>query len=303
MGNVFVVGDLNVDVLLYMDGLPRRGEEMHANRINFSLGGNSANFAFALGKLGMKPKFYSAIGNDFSRDLLIKVLTDAGVDTRLKEFSGHNGYTIAMVEKGGERSFISNKGACLNLTAKDLDPVLEAVKPGDIVYSGGLFHLPELAKGFPSFLNKARKKGATTMLDLTFDSMGCSDCFPKLSKYLDMVFLNETEAKRFGKGSLDKSLGVLKRMGITDIIVKMGSKGSLFHARDFTMKQPASKVKAVDTTGAGDIFNAGFVYGFMSGLNPDQCLKLGNWVAGYKVAKSGLKVPPREDVIEFVRKL
>jgi sugar/nucleoside kinase (ribokinase family) len=301
MGNVFVIGDLNVDVLCRVGMLPKRGEEIHAESIGFSLGGNAANFAVVLGRLGAGPEFYSCTGNDFTSGFLRRELKHAGVKPRLKDVAATSGVSVCTVFPGGERSFISNKGASERLRVQDLRPVLKDVKPGDIVYSGGLFHLPGLVKGFAEFLGDARKKGATIMFDCTFDETGCSGSFRELAGHLDMIFLNERELGCFGKE--EKALERLSKMGIRDIIVKLGDKGSLFFTNGMMKKEPAKKVKALDTTGAGDVFNAGFVYGFMSGLLPEQCLRLGNWMAAWKAARSGLQTPPRDKISGFLKKL
>jgi len=198
---------------------------------------------------------------------------------------------------------VSNKGASGLLKAQDLKPILEGVRPGDIVYTGGLFHLPGLARGFAGFARAARKRGATLMLDFSFDETGCFSGFEGLARHLDMVFMNESELKRFGRGDLRKSLGGVSGLGIRDVIVKLGSRGSLFYTNGMLKKEPARRVKVLDTTGAGDVFNAAFVYGFMSGLLPEQCLRLGNWVAAWKVARTGITVPPREGISDFLRKL
>ncbi|MCK4714563.1 MAG: carbohydrate kinase family protein [Candidatus Aenigmarchaeota archaeon] len=301
MGSVFVIGDLNVDVLCRTGRLPKKGEEIHAESIGFSIGGNAANFAVVLGRLGAGPEFYSCMGNDFSSEFLRGELERAGVKQRLKEVTATNGVTVCTVFPEGERGFISNKGASGMLRVQDIRPILKNVKPGDIVYSGGLFHLPGLARGFAGFLRDARKKGATVMLDYTFDETGCSGSFRDIATQLDMVFLNERELEAFGNGK--KAFSKLSGMGIRDIIVKLGARGSLFCTNGMVKKEPARKVKALDTTGAGDVFNAGFVYGFMSGFLPEQCLRLGNWMAAWKVGKSGLQTPPREKVSDFVKKL
>ena len=303
MGRVFVLGDLNVDMLCHVKAMPAREEEVHADSMRFSIGGNAANFAMALGKLGVRPEFYSCIGDDFSSGFLRRELESSGVRPRLREVPGSNGYTVVFVFRNGRRCFVSNKGASGMLRAGDLDPILERIRPGDIVYTGGLFHLPELARGFAGFARAAKKRGATIMFDFTFDETGCSGGFRGFARHLGMVFMNESELKRLGGSDLKKSLREVSGLGIRDVIVKLGSKGSLFYTNGMLKREPARKVRVVDSTGAGDVFNAAFVYGFMSGLLPEQCLRLGNWVAAWKVDHTGITVPSRERVSAFVRKL
>jgi sugar/nucleoside kinase (ribokinase family) len=302
MGSVFVVGDLNVDMLCHVRRMPGRGEEVHADSIRLSVGGNAANFAVALGRLGVRPEFYSCVGDDFSTGFLRREFESAGVRPRLKTVPGGNGYTAAFVFRSGERRFVSNKGASGMLRVRHLEPLLKRIRPGDIVYSGGLFHLPGLAKGFAGFARAAKKKGATLMFDFTFDETGCSGCFSSFARELDMVFMNETELKRYGR-DMKRSLERVSGLGVRDVIVKLGSRGSLFYTNGMVKREPARRVKAIDSTGVGDVFNAAFVYGFMSGLLPEQCLRLGNWVAAWKVARTGITVPPRDEASAFMRKL
>jgi sugar/nucleoside kinase (ribokinase family) len=303
MGRVFVLGDLNVDVLCHVKKMPGREVEVHADSMDFSVGGNAANFAVVLGRLGVRPEFYSCVGDDFSSGFLRRVLESSGVRPVLREVPGSNGCTVAFVFSGGNRRFVSNKGASGLMKAQDLRPVLEGIRPGDIVYTGGLFHLPGLARGFAGFVRAARKKRATLMLDFSFDETGCSRDFEGFARHLDMVFMNESELRRFGRGDIKKSLGRVSGLGIRDVIVKLGSRGSLFYTNGMLDREPARRVKVVDTTGAGDVFNAAFVYGFMSGLLPKQCLRLGNWMAAWKVARTGISVPPRERISAFIGKL
>jgi sugar/nucleoside kinase (ribokinase family) len=302
MAKVFVVGDLNIDVLCQVRGLPSRGKEIHADSIDFSLGGNAANFAVTLGKLGVQPEFYSCIGNGHSSGFLREELEQAGVKSILREVQGNSGVTVSMVFRDGRRGFISNKGASGMLRVQDLKPILERIEPGDILYVGGFFHLPGIAKGLPGFLGSAKRKGATLMFDFTFDETHSSGRFRDFAKYLDMVFLNEDELNRL-ESRVRGSSGKMSRLGVRDVIVKLGRRGSLFYTNGMITREPALKVRAIDTTGAGDVFNAAFVYGFMDGLLPEQCLKLGNWVAGWKVQRTGIEVPPRDRVHDFLKKL
>lgn len=303
MGRVFVVGDLNVDLLCRVRAMPGRGGEAHADSMDFSVGGNAANFAMALGGLGVRPEFHSCIGDDFSSGFLRRGLESSGVKARLRGVQGENGCTVAFVFRDGSRGFMSNKGASGRLRARDLKPVLDGIRPGDIVYTGGLFHLPGLARGFSGFVRAARKRGATTMLDFSFDETGSSKGFGGFASSLDMVFMNGAELRRFGRGDTKRALKRVSGLGVRDVIVKLGGRGSLFYTNGMVKREPARKARVVDTTGAGDVFNAGFVYGFMSGLLPEQCLRLGNWAAAWKVARTGISVPPGERLAAFLKRM
>ncbi len=302
MADVFVVGDLNVDIHCHVSEAPCKGKEVHAEPVRFSLGGNAANFAVALSRLGVDTEFHSCIGKDMSSRFLKQELEQSGVKTRLMENDEPNGLTVALVYGDGSRGFISNKGSSARLTVKDLRPILKDLAPGKILYIGGFFHLPSLSKGFPAFLKEAKRKGATIMFDFSYDETGASRGFRDFASHLDMVFLNEDELNMLQdkiKGSSKK----MSRLGVRDVIVKLGRRGSVFYTNGMITREPAEKVKAVDTTGAGDVFNAAFVYGYMRGLLPEQCLALGNWVAGHHVAKPGLSLPDRDRVHGFVKKL
>ena len=302
MANVFVIGDLNIDLHCHVKKLPSRGEEVHSDSMSLSIGGNAANFAVTMGRLGVQPEFYSCTGNDALSGFLKRELESAGVRPVLKDVDKNNGFTIATVFRSGERRFISNKGASGMLNVKDLKPIIEKLGTGDIVYIGGFFHLHGLVKGFPGFLSACRKKGATTMFDFTFHEKGGFSLFKDFARYLDMVFLNEDELRRLGSANVRGS-GRMSRLGVRDVIVKLGKRGSLFYTNGMLTRAPAVKAKAVDTTGAGDVFNAAFVYGFMNGMLPEQCLRLGNWVAGYKISRTGIEVPERDKFHAFLKKL
>lgn len=233
----------------------------------------------------------------------MKELESAGVKHRLRQVPGSNGYTLAFVFPDGERRFVSNKGGSGMMEVSDLTPILKGIRPGDIVYAGGYFHLPGLSKGFAGFLKSAKNKGATLMFDFTFHEKGCTKYFRDFAGYMDMVFMNDDELKRLGKGTIKKTLEWMSGLGVRDIIVKQGKRGSVFYTNGMLIREPSEKVRAVDSTGAGDVFNAAFVYGFITGLLPEECLRLGNYAASWKVARSGIEVPPREKIHSFVKKM
>jgi sugar/nucleoside kinase (ribokinase family) len=302
VAGVFVIGDLNIDIICSLKRMPKSEGEVHSDSIDLSIGGNAANFAVALARLGQRPEFYSCIGEDWVSGFLRSELESTGVKPRLRTYPGQSGISIAFVMGGGRRSYVSNKGVSEGLSVKDLEPILKRIRPGDLVYAGGLFHLPKLMKSFKGFASRARKKGAVLMFDFTFDDRGCSDCFPDLAKHLDMVFLNRDELNKFSRGSLEKSLKKISSLGVRDVVVKLGSKGSAFYTNGMLRTRPGHKVRAVNPVGAGDVFNAGFVYGYLSGLSSESSLELGNWIAAWKLVRKGIEVPDRKRLVDFLKK-
>jgi len=300
VARVFVVGDINIDILCNYREIPDIGEEAHLDSVNISIGGNAANFAVALGKLGERPELFAVIGNDFACDYLLDTLRGSGVKANLKRLDKTNGYSIVFVNQSGERFILSNKGASGEITVGDLEGVVEKTKDGDIVYVGGYFHLRKLHEGFPDFLRRIKRKKGLVFFDMCFDKHGTwMESLKGLLGYIDLVFMNEKELSMISGGDPE----ALPGLGIKQAVVKLGKKGSMYCSGNQIIREEAFKVRAVDTTGAGDVFNAGFVYGYAKGLTPERCLKLGNFVAGKKVQHHGIVVPKKEEVERFMRGL
>jgi len=289
---IFVVGDITLDILCKTGNYAKPGEETGLESLDFSLGGNAANFAFAASKLGFKTELFSAIGNDFATSFLKKQLSSCGIKQSLKKTALHNACSVILVGKKGERSIYSEKGALETLSSKDIEKkLLPKLKHGNIVFFGAYFHLAKMHKGFPKLLKKIRKKGCAIAFDACFDTYGKWKVM-HLLKCLDIFFLNELELEHIAK-TKNKSKAVKKLFskGASIIVLKKGAKGSELFLPDFSVSVPASKANAVDTTGAGDIFNAAFLYAFFSGASEKKSLEFANFMAGQKISKHGLFVP------------
>lgn len=289
---IFVVGDLCVDVLCSLREEGSLGEEKNIENLTFSLGGNAANFAFAASKLGMKHEFFSAIGKDFATGFLKGSLKSAKINFCLKEVPMQNAFSILLVGKRGEKTTYSNKGALKKFSCKDIEKkVLPRLKPGDIVFFGAYFHMLGLHNGFLQLLKKIKNKGCLVGFDLCFDEYGKWAIIPFLP-FIDFLFLNELELRHLSKKASEKDgIEFLFSRGSSNIMLKKGPKGSSFFSDCACFHEKAPKVNELDTTGAGDIFNAAFLKAFIEGKNARQCLGFANFVASAKVAKHGLFIP------------
>ncbi len=301
MTRIFVVGDLNLDILCKIRELADFNEEADISNLKFSLGGNASNLGYAAASLGLDVELLSAIGKDFSTSFLKNYLKRANVKLNLINSKGLNGYSIVLVNKNGEKAIYSGKGACGELTAKIIEKkLLPKIKPGDLIYFGGYFHLLKVHKGFPQLLKKIKRNGCTIAFDLCYDEFGKWKV-NHLLKYIDLLFLNEIELEKVAKGKnkLQKIKFLIKN-GAKNIILKKGKKGVTFYSKDRVVKEKAITAKVIDTTGAGDVFNAGFLYGKINQYSEKNCLRIANFVAWKKIQQTGLAIPSEKEIRNFL---
>lgn len=301
MKRVFAVGDLNLDVLCALGARAGFGTEAALRGLEFSLGGNAANFAYAAARLGMDARLVSAVGNDFITPFLKDSLKDAGVKAELLHKKGANGCSVILVKKDGERAIYSVKGILGKITAHNFEKMLlPKLRHSDIAYFGGYFHLRSAQKGFPALLRKVKEKGCLVAFDLCYDEHG-EWKLGGLLKHIDILFLNNVELEYAAQGrGKDEKIAWLLKKGVRRVVLKEGSAGASVHSTLGERFERAIRTKAIDTTGAGDVFNAGFIYGKVNGYSDRICLKIGNFAAGRKVGRSGLAVPDEQEVEKFI---
>ena len=300
---VFAVGDLCIDVL-YSSAGRRLGEEHALSSLDFSVGGNAANFAFLCAKLGLRPILYSVIGKDFGTPFLMRSLKKEKLDLYLVNSSLWNSYSLVWVNSRGERAIESIKNCLKDLTVESVEQkLLKKVKSGDIVLFGGFFHLKNFRKGFGSLLKKLKSKGVTICFDTCFDTFGNWNIVPYLP-FIDFLFTNETELKRISRGgSFHQRMVWLSRRGSDTVVVKKSARGaSLFKDTKRLVSMPALKTMVVDTTAAGDAFNAGFVFGLVHDWSLQRCIFAGNVVAARKIRQHSLAAPNKVELKRIVEK-
>ncbi len=299
---VFSVGDLCIDVLQEIKNPVEFGKEHSLKDLNFSIGGNAANFAVIGSKLGFKPKLLSAIGKDFATSFLKKNLSKANVKRSLISCNERNAFSIILVDRRGERAIQSTKSCLKELTAKRIEKMLlPGLTQGDVVFFGGFYHLPNLRSGFKTLLKKIKKHNVIVCFDTCFDTKriwSISQFLP----FIDFLFVNDLELKHIAKGStMQKRVVSLFNKGSNVVVVKQAGKGASLFVKDFKPEQFKSVAgKVVDTTGAGDAFNAGFVLGLMNDWSLDNCMRSGNFVAAKKVQVHGLAAPSVSAVKHFI---
>jgi sugar/nucleoside kinase (ribokinase family) len=261
---VVVVGNIVVDFVAKPDkDLPKWGQLCSIdNPISPNIGGNGAISSVFLSKLGIKTTLVGKIGKDFLGDWIFKELKKKRLPiSNVKVSRGTTSATISLVNKDGRRSFLHHIGVNANLSSSDVPSNFSGA---DWFHLCSYFLLPKIgSKAAANMLKKAQEKGLWTSLDLAWDPTNRWDLGSVL-KHVDILFLNQDEGERVtGSAAPIDMVEMLRSAGPTFVVLKMAGAGcAVMNARGESFFAPSFDVKVLDTTGAGDAFNAGFIYSF-----------------------------------------
>jgi sugar/nucleoside kinase (ribokinase family) len=251
-------------------------------------GGSAANTIHGLAMLGADTGFIGSIGRDDTGDFFEKDMKKAGVNTLLIRRNSVTGTAVALITHDSERTFATHLGAAVELAADDLKPML--FDGYDILYLEGYlinnFSLIEVA------CKIAKENKMMIALDLASYNVVEEnlESFKKIIvRYVDILFANEQESKAFTGIEPEKALIVLSDLTDT-VILKIGAEGSWLKHSNELIKVSAFPVNCIDTTGAGDLYAAGFLYGISKGLNLERCGIVGSLMAGKVIEIVGARM-------------
>ncbi|MEM4724357.1 MAG: carbohydrate kinase family protein [Candidatus Hadarchaeum sp.] len=288
------IGDINWDTVILLPRFPGPDDEVELSEIYESPGGDAANVAVAFSRLGGKAGIIGAVGTDTVGESLISHLNRHGVDiTRVLLLKGPSGRAYSLVEPNGIRRIFYTHGVFKLRKFSDED--LKYVRNINWLYIAD--PLPETIQTVANWY-----KTNPTMPSLVLDpgSAGAArglGFFSPLYAYIDVLLLNEFEALTITKKTrLDDAIYVLTS-NYPLVVIKRGEKGALVAYRNEIFSVPAFPVKAVDTTGCGDSFNAAFLYALTKGKSLQEAATWGN-AAGALVAQHPGAYAPRRDEIE-----
>jgi sugar/nucleoside kinase (ribokinase family) len=285
--DVLVVGDANIDLVVEeCPGLPVPGQEIRVKNMITNVGGGAALCAMGLSKLGLRTSFYGVLGSDLYGNFIRNQFRELNIETSYLKTSKNNNTGISISIFGeSDRAFITYDGSNLEFDISSVD--LEVVNQARHIHITGYKGLKNHDK-YVSFIKNVKKKGVTISTDVGWDETGewYNGIFELISD-VDVFFTNEVEALNYTKSkSIEDALIILGKH-CNNVVVKMGEKGSAAKLQDEILYEPAHKVKVVDTTGAGDSFNAGYLYGFLKNETLKNCLRYGNGCGALSVTKSG----------------
>ena len=283
MNSITVIGAGVIDVLA--GAVDREIFTRHSSAMDFiemSFGGDALNEAIVLSRLGKKVEWISKIGDDDAGQKILNYAADNGVSIEhLKIEAGlATSITIVLVEKSGERFFLTNPQASMRKLAAE-----------DIVSFASMFISTTLDIAATERIFKAIKAaGKILAFDMKFPHHGetLRDMAGMLS-YADYFFPNEEElATLTGERDIDKNIAALLNYGLKCAIVKRGGEGCVIATKDERYEVPACRVeKVIDTTGAGDCFAAGFLWALSEGWILADCGKFACAVASCSVEEVG----------------
>ena len=251
-------------------------------------GGSAANTMSGLAQLGVESGFLSKIGKDEVGEFFKKQMTDSHVKPQLLTTSTPSGRVIAMVTPDGERTFATCLGAAAEMRADDIQP--ELFEGWDIFYvEGYLVANPDMLK---KAISTAKAQGMTIAIDMaSYNVVEESRDFllDLMNNYVDIVFANEKEA--FALTGMEPKTALHYIAEHCDIaVVKVGAKGALVQRGKEVVVVPPMEAEVVDTTGAGDMWAAGFLAGLVKGEDLQKCGMMGAIVAKNIIEVVGAKM-------------
>ena len=270
-----VAGDANADLLI--DGIAKLEfeKEKLATDMNLVLGGSSSIFAFNLARLGAKVGFVGVVGDDFFGTFVTERLRWAGVDVRaLKRLRRTKTGLTIWCQKGRQRAGITYNGTIAMLRARDVSD--RELRSARHLHVGAYFLLEKLHSGAAALFRRAKKLGLTTSLDCNYDPAETWDSgIRQVLQFTDVFFPNEIEALRLTncRNVEDAATELAKLSRIA--VVKLGARGALVCTGGKLFRVPAVKTRVVDTTGAGDSFDAGFLASFLKGGSIEASARAG----------------------------
>lgn len=251
-------------------------------------GGSAANTIHGLANLGVETGFIGKIGQDDMGKVFHDDMISAGISAHLSQDHTSTGRAIALISPDTERTFATYLGAAVEMNNNDLDP--EIFSQYDLFHIEG--YIVQNHSLLESALKMAREKDMKISLDLaSYNVVEANRDFLEemIRKYVDIVFANEEEARSLTGKEPGEALEELA--GMCEIaVVKVGRHGSLVKTGNSKFEIGVIPVKSADTTGAGDLYASGFLYGLVNGYDLEKCGRIGAILAGKVIEVIGPKI-------------
>lgn len=300
MKNICVIGSLNMDLVVNVDTMPKPGQTIIGSNFKEVPGGKGANQAVAMARLNGNVSMIGKVGEDGFGQTLINSLKNDKVDTTYIQTSkGATGVALITVDKNAQNSIVVSPGANFEVKEDDIDNNIEAIKNSDIV----VLQLETPLNTIKYALNKAKELNKYTILNPA-PAVKLDD---EIIKNVDLLTPNETELEIISGVSIEteediqKAAQIMIEKGVKELIVTLGSKGSLYINKEKSMFKKAYKVEAVDTTAAGDSYTGALAVALSQDKNIEDAMDFASKVGALSVLKEGAQssLPTLENVKNF----
>jgi ribokinase len=281
-------GALNMDQLHVVDHLAGPDEESFIAGFTESCGGSAANTIIGISRLGLKTGYIGKVSSDREGKLLLNNLLQENVDTEgiIVSLQGRSGRVMGFVDQTGQRSLYVDPGVNDTILIDEIDL--------SYLINTKILHLTSFVgdsfQAQQDLISEIHDK-----IKVSFDpgrlyAQRGGDSLKSILNRTDILLINEAELELLlgnNFNSYSQGARLLLENGIENVIVKRGDKGSYAVNNELEVSLPCFETRCVDTTGAGDAFNVGFLYAFLKKYNLEESCKFGNYVASKCVECSG----------------
>lgn len=306
-GNIVVVGSLNADLVVRLERFPEPGETVSGESFASYPGGKGGNQAYGVAKLGGRVAMVGQVGNDTQGAWLKEHLADAGVDVGnvRTDAAAATGVAVIAIDASAQNRIVITAGANGTLSGERLNDSASLIASAEFL----LLQLEIPLATVERAARLAKEAGAVVILD----PAPAAPIGPGLLQWVDYVTPNETELMALTRGSRHGVLpraeavrraGQLRELGARSVIVKMGEAGALLVNQQGEHFWPAFSVTAVDTTAAGDAFNAAFAFALAVGRAEVEAGRFANAAAAISVTRRGAQpsMPTGAEVEALLRR-
>jgi sugar/nucleoside kinase (ribokinase family) len=285
--DIVFIGELNIDLVLWNAPMPEYEQEKLAEDMRFAMGSSTAITAFNFSAIGGRAGFIGKAGEDVFGDFMIAELSKGGVDPGgiVRHKNLKTGATIVLANPP-KKALLTYMGAMADLTIEDLN--WDYIARARHLHIGGFFLQSGIRKDAWKIFEWAKEIGLTTSLDTNWDPENqWGDDLMQALTFTDIFFPNDDEALRIARtANLEDAIKFLSEK-VNILAIKRGKEGAILKANGEVYRQKGIIVEAVETTGAGDSFNAGFLYQYLQHADWQQCLRWGNACGALAVTALG----------------
>jgi sugar/nucleoside kinase (ribokinase family) len=300
--DILVAGEINPDLILSGNVEPAFGQvEKQVDSAVLTVGSSSAIFACGAARLGLRVVFVGVCGEDTFGRFMLAEMNFRGVNTSnvLVRPGGQTGLSV-ILNRGADRAILTYPGLIATLAAADVTNGL--LRQASHLHVASYFLQTALQPDLPDLFARAHALGLSTSLDTNWDPSGKWHGFDELLRWVDVFLPNENEAFTLA-GTANREITIQKLSKSCQVVaIKLGADGAIACRGEATAHAPAYKIDVVDTVGAGDTFDAGFLYGYLNNWELEKSLRLAVACGSLSTRRAGgtAAQPTLEEAMQYV---